>query len=112
MTSPTFNALARIPCNTLRAPALSDGKRGSAVAFLTGLRCTPLDPINSELTPRSLLNTPGELIQTFIGGEALNIREGDLLVVDGRSYPIRAVEDWEWDRGTQTKRLVLEQLKR
>lgn len=52
--------------STKRPPALSSGKRGVAATNLTGLTCTPLDPVAPEVRQRLALNTPHELLETFV----------------------------------------------
>lgn len=42
--------------STERAPMMTGGKRGAAVAHLSGLVCTPLLPVTAELEPRVLPN--------------------------------------------------------
>lgn len=111
MTSIAFRRMAVETAATKRAPAPSSGLVGAAAVYLTGLRCTPLDPVNAEIAQRLGLDTPHEVLQTFAEGQH-DIREGDILVCNDKSYPIRAVEDWRWDARTVTQRLVLEQLKR
>lgn len=106
-----FQRMARKTAATKRAPALSGGLRGAATVHLSGVRCTPLDPVNAETAQRLGLATPHEVLQTFVAGDH-DIREGDVFVCDDKSYPIRAVENWEWDAATTTLRIVLEQLKR
>ncbi len=102
-----------VTASTKRAPAVSGGKRGTPAAHLAGVACTPLDPVDAELRQRLQLNTPHELLQSFVDG-GLDIREGDWLVVAGEEYPIRDVEEWAWGRGLRGAylRLVLENLKR
>ena len=66
MNTPSFRRMAIETASTKRPPALSDGKRGAAATKLTGLRCTPLDPVSAEIRKRVALDTPMELLQTFI----------------------------------------------
>jgi hypothetical protein len=66
MNTPGFRRMAVEVASTKRPPAISDGKRGAATTNLTGLRCTPLDPVSSEIQKRVALDTPMELLQTFI----------------------------------------------
>ena len=53
---------------TKRSPAVSGGKRGVPVTKLFDLRCTPLDPLTAELAQRVGLDTPHELLQTYVDG--------------------------------------------
>ena len=104
----TFAALATISCSTKRATIVG-GKRSAPTTNLTGLLCTPLDPVDPELRRRMQLETPYEILQTFITGDP-DIVEGDVLVVGSSEYPIRAVGDWTW-RSTVYRHLFLEDLK-
>lgn len=61
-----FSKLANITATTKRSPAVAAGKIGTAIEYLTGLSCTPLDPVDPELRQRLGLNTPHELLQTFV----------------------------------------------
>lgn len=54
--------------STKRAPAIASGKRGTPSTNLTGLSCTPLDPVDAEIRQRFGLETPHELLQTFVDG--------------------------------------------
>jgi hypothetical protein len=99
-----------VTASTKRSPALAGGKRGAPVTHLASLRCMPLDPVDPELRQRLALNTPHELLQTFVDG-ALDVVEGDFLAVGGTDYPIRSCAEWEW-RGSRFAHLVLEDLKR
>jgi len=111
MGSIVFSRLATVTASTKRAPALASGKRGSPTTYLSSLACLPLDPVDAEVRQRLALNSPHELVQTFVQG-GLDIAEGDLLVVGGAEWPIRAVEDWVWPgEGLAYQRLILEELK-
>lgn len=104
-----------VQASTKRAPAMVGGRRGAAVAYLTAIKCMPLDPVDAELRQRLALNAPHELLQTVVE-EDVDVREGDFLVVTADDcstveYPVRACEDWVWGRKT-FRRLILEDLKR
>jgi len=112
MGSAGFSRFATVTASTKRPPAVSSGKRGSPAEEISSLSCLPLDPVDAEVRERLGLDTPHELLQTFVQG-GQDIREGDLLVVGSAEYPIRAVEDWRWPPDTADYvRLVLEDLKR
>ena len=104
-----FEELTTLTGSTTRSPDISGGKRGTPAANLSGLSLTPLDPVDPELAQRLHLDTPHELLQTFVEGD-LDILEGDILVVDSVEYPIRSVAKWEW-KDTYFCRLVIEELK-
>jgi len=111
MASPSFTRLATVTASTKRSPALADGKRGAPTTNLPSLSCTPLDPVDPELRQRLQLDTPHELLQTFIDG-SLDVHEGDILVVVNIEYPIRACADWTWPvDGLACRHLILEELR-
>lgn len=85
--------LTTVSCSTKRPPALSGGKRAAPAENLTGLLCTPLDPLDPETQYQMQLETPMTLLQTFLEGDP-DIKRGDTLVVSSTDYPIRAVESW------------------
>ena len=66
MNTPGFRRMANVAASTKRSPAMSGGKIGEATAKLLGLKCTPLDPVSPEIQKRVALDTPMELLQTFI----------------------------------------------
>lgn len=105
-----FWRMATITASTKRSPAASGGKRGTPTAFIASLRCAPLDPVDPETRQRLAINTPHELLQTFVDA-GLDILEGDILVVDGEDYPIRSAAQWLW-RGSEFVHLIIEELKR
>lgn len=107
---PSFTKLATVSASTRRPPAVSGGKRGVPATHVVSLMCTPLDPASSELVPQRLLETPMELLQTFVDN-SVDIIEGDVLVVGTTEYPIRYVGDWAW-RNTTYRYLLIEKLKR
>lgn len=60
MNSRGFTRRATISATTKRT------KKGEPTAHLTGLTCTPLDPVDPETRRRLALETPHELLQTFL----------------------------------------------
>ena len=106
-----FSILAYETASTKRPPAIASGKRGDPVENIASLFCIPLAPIDPNVTLRLGLDTPHELLQTFVD-DGLDILEGDTLTVSGVDYPIKAVGDWPWRPGGTTRlRLILEDLK-
>jgi hypothetical protein len=61
-----FQKQATVSASTKRSPAIASGKRGTPATLLTGLSCTPLDPVDPEISRRLGLDTPHELLQTFL----------------------------------------------
>jgi hypothetical protein len=110
MTDLSFAKLATISATTKRPPAVTSGQRGAPVAYLTdAFACTPLDPVTSEISMDVGLDTPHEVLQTTVDA-ALDIKEGDVLVVGSDEYWIRATEDWSW-RSSVYRRLFVNQRK-
>lgn len=113
----SFAKVATVSASTKRPPAPLAGKRGEPVAHLPSFNCTPLDPVSAtsgawaKVEKRAGLETPLELLETFVDGADYDIREGDVLIVADREYPIRAVADWTW-RGDRYLHLIVEELKR
>lgn len=105
-----FGRGATITASTKRSPAASGGKRGVPTTFIATLQCAPLDPVDPETRQRLAINTPHELLQTFVDA-GLDILEGDILVVDSVDYPIRSAAQWSW-RGSEFVHLIIEELKR
>lgn len=105
---PSFATLATETASTKRPPAVSGGRRGTAATNIASLACTPLDPVDSEIRQRLVLDTPHEVLQTFVDG-TLDIREGDIFTYSGQDYPVRACAEWKW-RGSAYLHLILEDL--
>jgi hypothetical protein len=105
--------LATVTASTKRRPAISGGLIGVPVTSISSLKCTPLQPISPDVAKRQALNTPHEVAQTFVIGSP-DIKEGDILVIGSREYPIKAVENWSnasTGKGAHLL-LVVEDLKR
>lgn len=65
-----FLRMANVTASTKRPPTLSaTGTRAAPVTYLIGIRCTPLDPIDAELRGRLMLNTPHEILETYVDGD-------------------------------------------
>ena len=95
MTSASFSLMATVTASTKRPPDVSGGKRSAPATNVASLSCLPLDPVDSEIRERLGLESPMELLQTFVQG-GLDIVEGDILCVGTSEYDIRAVGDWTW----------------
>lgn len=105
---PSFTRLATKTASTKRGPTISGGRRGAAVTHIASLYCTPLDPVDSEIRQRLVLDTPHEVLQTFVAG-TLDILEGDIFTYAGKDYPVRAAGEWVW-KGSAYVHLILEDL--
>ena len=95
--------------STKRAPTMSGGLRGAAVTHLTGLVISSLDPVTPEIALRVATNAPHELLQVFVEG-SVDVKEGDILVVATKEYPIRSCAEWDWD-DAKYLHLVIEDIK-
>jgi hypothetical protein len=105
---PAFDKLATKTASTKRAPAATAGKHvGAAVAYLTGLRCTPLDQVVPESMREMVLNAPYVPLVTAVHG-AHDILEGDVLVVDGVEYAIRVARRFDW-KDSEYRTLIVEE---
>lgn len=102
-----------VTASTKRNPAIASGKRsGTTTTQIASLKVSPLDPVSAELRNRLDIDTPHELLQCFTKGSHA-ILEGDILVVAGLEYPIKAVADWpDGTLPEAFKQLILEDLKR
>lgn len=112
MSSRSFARMATVTASTKRSPIISGGKRGAPATQEASFACTPLDPIDSEVRQRLMLDTPNVILETFVENAdgSLDILVGDILVVGSVEYPIKACEDWYW-RGTTYRHLFVEKLK-
>lgn len=88
MPSATVGRFMRARCDILRIPTVSGGKSTDAVSHLSEVRCTPLVPLNNEVALRNGIDAPGSSKVTYIDSD-LDVRAGDVCVVDGKHYPIR-----------------------
>lgn len=109
---PSFERLAVVRASTKRPPVLSGGRRGAPVPRLPLIMCLPLDTAEQQrvrdLAARlgMALDAPLDVLQTMVDGST-DIIEGDVLVVDLKEYPIRAIDDWYW-RGSKFLVLLVE----
>lgn len=94
-----LDILATKTLDVKRPPAMSGGKRGQPVAVdgLAALPCLPLAPVQparaQELIARWKFPAAVVLLETWVAGKH-DIRHGDVVVLDGGEYPVRAVAAW------------------
>ena len=94
-----------------RPPVTVGGKRGTPTVFLTDVRCTPLDPVDPEIRFRLAIETPHEILETFVMSD-VDVREGDILIdASSVEYPVKSVGEWKW-KNTMFLHLYVEDLKR
>lgn len=61
-----FSNIATVTASTKRSPAISGGKVGAPVTNIVIMKCTPLDPVDPEVRQRLGLQTPHEVLQTYV----------------------------------------------
>jgi hypothetical protein len=66
ITASGFSRLATVTASTKRSPAVSGGKVGAPVTKESSITCTPLDPVDPEVRQRLGLQTPHEVLQTYV----------------------------------------------
>lgn len=93
----SLNMLATETASVKRA-AITGGRRGTPTTVLSDLQCTPLYPADpgavNNLLMRLKSETPYRILETFVIGQP-DIQGGDMLVVAGGEYTVRAVAPWE-----------------
>lgn len=98
----SFAELASVTASTKRRGAVpGTGLEPAYTESIASLKCLPLDPVTPEIAMGIEGLSFREILQTAVEG-GLDIVEGDLLVVGGTGYPIRAVEDWTWPPDAKT----------
>lgn len=102
----SFLRLLTKTANTKRPPAVASGKRGTPATNLTGVRCTPLYPVDPELRERLALESPHTLWQVFVP-DGTDIQAGDILTYGGKDYPVKAVAAWPWPSTDQAFGVVI-----
>lgn len=65
-----FARMAQVSAYTKRNPVVDDGKIEEAQVLIANIYCTPMDPVDAEVRKRSGLDTPHELLQTFVADNA------------------------------------------
>lgn len=88
MPSATTARFMRARCDILRVPAPVAGKAQDAAAHLSEVRCTPMIPLNNEIAVRAGIESPATTRVVYVDAD-LDVKGGDVLVMDGKHYPIR-----------------------
>ena len=113
MASLSFTRMATSTAATKRPAAMNlvDGLRSTPVANLSGIACTPIDPVDAEVRQRLGLDGPHKLLESFIEGTQ-DVLPGVIFTVSSVDYDVKYVESWEWTKlaGTVAKRIVLEEI--
>lgn len=93
MRSRSFQWLSDTQASTKRNPAAVAGVVAAPATYLTGLELLPIMPVSDDIRLRYTIESPREAYVTYIQG-VVDIVEGDILVVDSVSYPVRAASPW------------------
>lgn len=105
--------LATVTASTKRMPAVSGGRVGAPATNLASVPVTPFQSLQAELAAAAGVSDPREAkvchAFTDSNGDLYDIREGDVLVVDGTSYTIRAVAEFNRTPGAYSRLIVEEQ---
>lgn len=68
-TSTSFAKLDRVTVSILRAPVLVGGRRGAPITHIASVSCLTFQPATAELAGRAGLDTPHELLVTYVDGD-------------------------------------------
>jgi hypothetical protein len=109
-TSPSFARQAKIRIVVLRPPAIGSGRRGTSSVHLSNIPAIPLSPVDAQTRERLVLETPFELLQTFVQGSP-DVKKGDTLQLGSSTYPIRHVGQWSFGADTRLE-IIVERLER
>lgn len=93
----------------LRPGPVLGGKRGSYTTVHSDVPCTNLLPVSSDIAVRMPDRVANELLQVFVPGN-YEILEGDQIVLEDSSYPVRASDVWPL-RGKSIRLLILDAAK-
>jgi hypothetical protein len=110
MADRSFERRATVTAALYRAPAMSGSPptRGAPVLINAAVACTPFDPISPVVDLAAGFAAPFELKQTYTETE---VREGDILLLNGEKYTVGAVAEWDWAPGVVLYELQLRQPK-
>lgn len=105
----SFRRIARYEASIKRLPKIIGGKRGEATLIVTGIPCTPLDPVGEDVVARmGLPRAEAYLLQTYLDGE-IDVRIGDTLTVNGKDYPVKVAAAYDFN-GSITTHLIVERV--
>lgn len=111
----TARSFCTTTASTKRNVDLGQGRTGEAVEYLATLAITPLWPVSN--VTRHMLGLEGsmrELKEAYhvpLEGDALpDVKEGDILVVNSREYPIEHAYEWT-DADVPTLMIICQEVK-
>jgi hypothetical protein len=107
--------MCSVVASTKRNTKPGGRRSGAAAAYLLGLKITPLWPASREVVRTLDLNSPREAKECYhvpAEGQPLpDVKEGDILVVNGVDYPIDWVGEWT-DSSVPALHIVVSEVKR
>ena len=86
-----------VQASTKRSESLGSGRTGAPITHLSALAITPLWPLQQGTVRELAIESPREFKEAYTvpDGDVLpDVREGDVLVVGGREYPVWWVGEW------------------
>lgn len=71
-----FKHMATVTASTKKAATIASSQRGTPVAHIASLKCTPLDPLDAETRNRVVTNQGEHLLMTFVDLYAIEGSDG------------------------------------
>jgi hypothetical protein len=102
-----------VTVSTKRRPSVSsDGKQSAPTTFLTSLKVTPIDPLNTDefhnIIIRYKIENPHRLYGCYCASNE-DVRIGDVIVWDNREFNLKGCGDWIIN-GSHLYEMILEEL--
>jgi len=113
MTSKSMLRMMTETVSTKRRPAVSsDGKQSAPVAYLSSLKVTPIDPLNTDefhnIIIRYKIESPQRLYGCFCQSTE-DVRIGDVIVYGSREFTLKGCGDWSY-YGERFYEMILEEM--
>jgi len=113
MISNSMKRMMTVTVSTKRRPSVSsDGKQSAPIAYLTALKVTPIDPLNTDefhnIIIRYKIENPQRLYACF-SASTEDLRIGDVIVYGDREFNLKGCGDWD-DGTNRLYEMILEEL--
>lgn len=113
MISNSMKRMMSFTVSTKRRPAVSsDGKQSGPVTYLTSLKVTPIDPLNTDefhnIIIRYKIESPHRLYACF-AESTQDVRIGDIIVHGNREFTLKGCGDW-YDGKEHLYEMILEEM--
>lgn len=106
MTDASFATMTTVTASTERATLT-----GGYAAYLSGLKCTPVAPVDAETRTRLALETPNIIWEVHLQDNP-DIGAGDKFVIGAVKYYVKTTEPYTWLPSSDTRiRVILEDLR-